>query len=493
MLRLRLAQRATTKTDNTKHSTFTKSIQTNAALACRKFLDDATITHLHLNSGLMKVKLVSKNGKLKRNRYATRPKLYRSIATFLAVAFLSLLFVMWSQDHESLHLSLQSETQTSYCTSRFTVAGLDHPRLGARDEFGNLGCVVNLAHLQIKMEEAKKRYDNAQTSCQSDQAVAIEGEGGNKVLQKVRKGLDQSVQNNAELASNPRILCMVYTVHVETNPHESLAAIAQTWATKCDGFFAASNLTDPFVGAIDLPHFGGESYNNMWQKVRTMWSYAHDHYRDEYDYFYICGDDVYVVVDNLRSFLNSPRIQELENGYLDSIASNERFKDRVYPSSILRPRPLVWGDPVIHKRFPVAAGGGGYVMNRASLTLWGAKGTDTYFPTSIDSREDIMMFSFLSDNHVFISDTIDSNGAHRFTESAEFVYNFNGKNGPTSPLMLKRFLDIPMNTKMEYASETLIAFHLKLDKKRLQKQNRSIADLMLRYHAVLYRTCKLDS
>jgi len=187
------------------------------------------------------------------------------------------------------------------------------------------------------------------------------------------------------------------------------------------------------VGAIDLPHFGEESYGNMWQKIRTMWSYAYEHYADEYDYFYICGDDVYVVVDNLRAFLNSPQIQALENGYLDSIANNERFKERVYPSSILRPRPLVWGDPVIHKRFPVAAGGGGYIMNRASLMLWGTKGMDTYYPSSIDSREDIMMFSFLSDHHVFLSETVDSNGGHRFTESAQFVYDFDGKTGPTSP------------------------------------------------------------
>ncbi|CAJ1933565.1 unnamed protein product [Cylindrotheca closterium] len=339
---------------------------------------------------------------------------------------------------------------------------------------------------------ADSALQNTESSdCTVDIDFGLEGEGGNLVLQKVRRGLDQSIRDNSKAAASktpPRILCMVYTVHLEANPHASLTAIAQTWATKCDGFFAASNLTDPTNGGIDLPHFGEESYGNMWQKVRTMWSYAYEHYANEYDYFYICGDDVYVVVDNLRAFLNSPRIQELENGFLDSIANNERFKERVYPSTILRPRPLVWGDPIIHKKFPVAAGGGGYIFNRASLMLWGTKGMDTYYSLSIDSREDIMMFSFISDHHVFLSETVDSNGGHRFTESAQFVHDFDGKTGPTSPQVLKRFLDIPMNKNADYASETLISFHLKLDMKRLKKMNRSIADLIRRYHAVLYRT-----
>ena len=100
-----------------------------------------------------------------------------------------------------------------------------------------------------------------------------------------------------------------------------------------------------------------------------------------------------------------------------------------------------------------------------------------------------MMFSFLSDNHVFLSDTVDSNGGHRFIESAEFVYNFDGVNAPTYPIRLKRFLGIPIKGHMAYASETVIAFHLKCDNERLNQAHRSIADLIRRYHAIMYGIC----
>lgn len=116
----------------------------------------------------------------------------------------------------------------------------------------------------------------------------------------------------------------------ETSSSES-RGIAQTWAKGCDGFFAASNYTDPPIGAIDLPHFGEEDYTNMWQKVRTMWSYAYEQYRDEYDYFYICGDDTYVVVENLRLFLQDSRIDELKDGFLDAISGGHpRYKERAF-------------------------------------------------------------------------------------------------------------------------------------------------------------------
>ena len=79
----------------------------------------------------------------------------------------------------------------------------------------------------------------------------------------------------AKQRSSPRshILCMIYTVHIENNPHANVRAQAdKTWGRQCDGFIAASNLTDHSVGAmmIDLAHNGEEEYANMWQKTRTF-------------------------------------------------------------------------------------------------------------------------------------------------------------------------------------------------------------------------------
>ena len=101
-----------------------------------------------------------------------------------------------------------------------------------------------------------------------------------------------------------------------------LAGIRDTWGWKCDKLFAASDLTSVAnisitkndhndthqssngnenhnhnhigfddkidivnFGAIDLPHFGKEEYNNMWQKTRSIFGYVHDNYISDYDYF----------------------------------------------------------------------------------------------------------------------------------------------------------------------------------------------------------------
>jgi hypothetical protein len=79
----------------------------------------------------------------------------------------------------------------------------------------------------------------------------------------------------------PRVLCMVYT---HSNRHAQIRAIAETWGPHCDGFMAASNHTDPTLGTVHLLHEGPEMYQNMWLKVRAMWEYAFQHYRDDYDF-----------------------------------------------------------------------------------------------------------------------------------------------------------------------------------------------------------------
>ncbi|KAK7254155.1 glycoprotein-N-acetylgalactosamine 3-beta-galactosyltransferase [Aureococcus anophagefferens] len=41
----------------------------------------------------------------------------------------------------------------------------------------------------------------------------------------------------------------------------------------------------------------------MWQKIRSMWKYAAAHYLDQYDWFFIGGEDLYVIPQNLRDYL----------------------------------------------------------------------------------------------------------------------------------------------------------------------------------------------
>ena len=43
----------------------------------------------------------------------------------------------------------------------------------------------------------------------------------------------------------------------------------------------ASTKTDRDLGTVNIPHEGPEEYNNIYQKVRSMWSYVYDNYYEK--------------------------------------------------------------------------------------------------------------------------------------------------------------------------------------------------------------------
>ena len=49
-----------------------------------------------------------------------------------------------------------------------------------------------------------------------------------------------------------------------------------------------------------IKHEGPEEYANMWQKSRAIWKYINYHYKDDFDWFVLGGDDLFIIVENLR-------------------------------------------------------------------------------------------------------------------------------------------------------------------------------------------------
>jgi hypothetical protein len=41
----------------------------------------------------------------------------------------------------------------------------------------------------------------------------------------------------------------------------------------------------------------------MWEKTRSILAYLHDHYRHNYDFFWVGGDDTFMVVENMKRYL----------------------------------------------------------------------------------------------------------------------------------------------------------------------------------------------
>lgn len=341
---------------------------------------------------------------------------------------------------------------------------------------------------------------NQRVLCPSGNDILLEGVGGNEVLQRVRAGLLKSKKfinnetptllNNSKKESTRRskILCMVYTAYFPHDKHSALRSQANTWGRRCDGFFGASNFTDHSIGAIDLQHQGPEAYGNMWQKIRSMWAYAHNHYRDEFDFFYICGDDVYVAVENFRAYVDGPEIERLENGYIDKISKTYEVESRRWVTK--RPRPLYLGTPMMFQNYPRPAGGAGYAMNRAALDIFVNVSLPQFLPNATDSREDIFVGGAFCEQGLFLTDTQNAlDGGWRFYWAANQIYNYKGKSPFNPPLLIKKYgYELPLGILS--GSEQQISFHLKEDIKRVAKQGYQAKDFNYRYEAVLYDFCE---
>ncbi len=131
-----------------------------------------------------------------------------------------------------------------------------------------------------------------------------------------------------------------------------VVAVAGFRSPKCDGFMVASNKTDESINAVDIPHQGIEEYDNIWQKVRSIWAYVYDNFYDDYDWFHIGGDDVFLIVENLRLYLESEEIRTAANGGVYLPHGNETRQVPLY----LGCRFAVWGKCNAHVISSSAAG-----------------------------------------------------------------------------------------------------------------------------------------
>ena len=93
----------------------------------------------------------------------------------------------------------------------------------------------------------------------TNNSTSTENSAAKEIKRRLRGS--NSADHNGD-KPKPRLLCVVYTYdkHHET----MLQAIVNTWAWTCDGFFAASTITNETLGSVDLPHVGDEAYKNMW-------------------------------------------------------------------------------------------------------------------------------------------------------------------------------------------------------------------------------------
>ena len=321
-----------------------------------------------------------------------------------------------------------------------------------------------------------------------------------QVLQKIRRGIisnqdklkamntntnmsmSMNMNNSTRPRPRPRILCLVYT-H-EGAHSTNVQALVDTWATQCDGFIAASNATNASIGAMNLKHQGPEAYANMWQKIKSMWKHTHDHHLHEYDYFHICGDDTYVIVDNLRLYLMGDQVDKLLNGFIDNV-SKQQYHENSKRWETERPRPLILGYPKAYRARKVfAAGGSGYTLNRAAVKMLVNHTSHGPPDNTTDSREDFFVSRILSSFGVHTSDTRDVDGAFRYVP-----------NNPVSEWkgihQLYSNFRIELHKGIRVFSNETVAMHLNYRNAAGMgyEEEYNITEIIYRYHDFLIGRC----
>ena len=140
----------------------------------------------------------------------------------------------------------------------------EHPHKGALDENGNSGYIYDKKALHTSKTALFPAFEITQEQAQCDLNDATMQLLTNKV--HVDFDAHERAETQARNGGKPRakILCMIYIVE---KFHYRLPTIYQTWGKKCDGFVAASNISDPVFHTVNIPHEGPEEYDNMWQKV----------------------------------------------------------------------------------------------------------------------------------------------------------------------------------------------------------------------------------
>jgi glycoprotein-N-acetylgalactosamine 3-beta-galactosyltransferase len=204
------------------------------------------------------------------------------------------------------------------------------------------------------------------------------------------------VVTRPRLGTQPvRLLCSSFTYHKAYRSQVQL--IKETWGPKCDGYIAMGDMTDLSVPAIGLVKNGDESWNNLWQKTKAIFTYMYDHYLDDYEWFFTGGDDVLLLVENLRLYLTSP-----------AIAQAHARGEPLY----LGRRMKLDGNP----RRLFNAGGPGYLLNRPALVKFreAVENPSCWDPNHFVSDEDVNIAKCLEMKGVYPLDTRDGEGRERF-------------------------------------------------------------------------------
>jgi glycoprotein-N-acetylgalactosamine 3-beta-galactosyltransferase len=236
---------------------------------------------------------------------------------------------------------------------------------------------------------------------------------------------------------------------------------------KCDGFLVASDTVDPAIDSVNIVHEGPEDYQNMWQKVRSTWSYIYDNYYEAFDWFHIGGDDLFLIVENLRFYLESEEIQTAQNGGI--YLPDDNAKEMQVPLFLGRRFKFKGRESEVFN-----SGGPGYTLNKAALKILVVEGLLKFYAEHVVSAEDVLVAQVLRQFGIFPYETKDEAGSERYMPFTP-GFHYSGK---TIWWLSKASINVTEG--VNHSSPRSVAFHYVKD------------DMMKRVFALLYHPCPAE-
>ena len=313
---------------------------------------------------------------------------------------------------------------------------IPHPeaRIGPN---GEKGYIHDPKFLISKPRQFRIRKEEEDALC-TPPGNGTEGKNGPADLAKIRNHVETSQDNR-----NVKLFCAVYTYK---NGENFTNAISETWGRKCDGLLYASDHSNVESGHVHIPSnsphkFG---YKGMIQRTRSILAYLYDNFLDDYDYFHLCGDDVYMIVENMKEFLASNRVREW---------------DEVPDQYLFAGFWTHWGGAMEDGYFYLG-GGSGYTLSKKSLKAYVEGPLQSCQPDKEGSEED-KIFSDCARylTNMFI-DTTDSSGAHRYHQQSvsdhlNRIVKQSLKHMERPPISMPQHI----TDKSAYTSNSSVTFH----------------------------------
>lgn len=274
-----------------------------------------------------------------------------------------------------------------------------------------------------------------------------EGPGGYEVI--TEKLTVAPVPKNNSI----RVFCAFYSY--EGN-RDLVQSVIETWGKRCDGLLVGSDHTDPDIGAVKLVHSKG-GYGDLWNMVQAMLANIYLNYIDDYDVFYIGGDDMFVIVENLKFFFAEI---EAKHG-----KDHPVYTGGWWP---IHPRQAARFNLPNRSLFAYMGGGPGYALSRSVVKILVEQELLSCLENSTLTAEDLFMGYCLKTLGITGMNAQDADGGDRFFAfDPSFAYTFRRRGGKQrmsqiwmDSIRRLRPYKLHFHVGMKSVSSTAIGFHL---------------------------------